>query len=292
MEEASSGQGGHRMKVGFIGAGSMGGLLVGAFIKTGAMLPEQITVSSRTSSKVAALAQLYPGLLPASSNVDAAKDADLLFLCVKPSDFGSVLTEIAPELLPRQIVVSITSAVKVQHLETMLPCKIAKIIPSVVNTVGAGASLCMWGSRMSPEDRSRLLELFSAISRPVEIREQEVRAAADLSSCGPAFFAYLLGQFVDAAVLTAGMDRAMADKLASEMLLGTARLLTEQGFSILELQAKVSVPGGITAAALEVLRGLTADTFQKVLRVTHDKFAEDLDRVETSLFGSEFPRSP
>jgi competence protein ComER len=280
------------MKVGFIGAGSMGGLLVGAFIKTGAMLPEQITISSRTSSKVAALAQQYPGLLPASSNVDAAKDADLLFLCVKPSDFGSVLTEIAPELLPGQIVVSITSAVKVEHLETRLPCKIAKIIPSVVNTIGAGASLCMWGSRMSPEDRCRLLELFSAISRPVEIREEEVRAAADLSSCGPAFFAYLLGQFADAAVLAAGMDRAMADKLASEMLLGTARLLTEQGFSILELQAKVSVPGGITAAALEVLRGLTTDTFQKVLRVTHDKFAEDLDKVETSLFGSEFPRSP
>jgi competence protein ComER len=280
------------MKIGFIGAGSMGSLLIGAFLRAGTMLPEQIAVSSRTSSKAAALAQEFPGLQHAASNAETAKDADLLFLCVKPSDYRAVLTEIAPELGPQQIVISITSPVKLDHLEKTLPCKIAKIIPSIVNAVGAGASLCMWGSRLGPEDKSRLVQLFSSISRPIEIREEEVRAASDLSSCGPAFFAYLLGQFVDAAVLTGGIDRETADTLASEMLLGTARLITEHRFSPLELQDKVTVPGGITAAALEVLRGSTGGAFPKVLRVTHEKFAEDLERVENWLFNPDIPPSP
>ncbi|TJY43482.1 late competence protein ComER [Cohnella pontilimi] len=280
------------MKIGFIGAGSMGSLLIEAFIQAGSMLPEHIAVSSRTSSKVAKLAQRFPGLQHAASNAEAAKDADLLFLCVKPSDYRAVLTEITPELKARQIVISITSPVMLDQLEKLLPCKIAKMIPSVVNAAGAGASLCMWGSRLASEDKSRLMQLFSSISRPVEIQEEDVRAASDLSSCGPAFFAYLIGQFVDAAVQTAGMDRAKADALASEMLLGTARLLTEHGLSTEELQTKVTVPGGITAAALEVLRGETADAFQKVLNVTHEKFADDIERVNNSLFGPEGTDSP
>ncbi|MBW5444958.1 late competence protein ComER [Cohnella sp. CFH 77786] len=274
---------GRWMKVGFIGTGSMGSLLVGAFIDAGAMLPANVAVSSRTPSKAEALTRRYPGLRLAPSNADAARDADLLFLCVKPSDFRAVLTEIAPVLHTGQIAVSITSPVKLEQLERALPCKVAKVIPSIVNKAKAGASLAMWGTRLAPEDRNRLTELFSTISRPVEIREDDVRAASDISSCGPAFFAFLLGEFADAAVRHAGMERGKAETLAAEMLLGTARLLVEQGFSTQELQTRVSVPGGITAAALDALRASTAEAFPSVFRVTHEKFAEDLAKVEASL---------
>lgn len=272
------------MKIGFIGTGSMGSLLVGAFVNAGAMRPEDITVASRTTSKASALAQRFPGMRVAPTNADAAEGADMLFLCIKPADFRTVLSEIAPAAQPHQIVVSITSPVRLDHLEALLPCKIAKVIPSVVNSVGAGASLFMWGTRLGPEDRALLLELFGAISRPVEIREEEVRAASDLSSCGPAFFACLLGQFAEAAVREAGMDRETAAILSAEMLLGTARLLVEKGCTTQELQAKVSVPGGITAVALEVLHAETSGAFPKVLRMTHEKYAEDLEKVENALF--------
>lgn len=271
------------MKVGFIGAGSMGSLLVEAFVKAGAMRPGDITVSSRTPAKTAALARRCPGLRPALSNAEAANGADLLFLCVKPSDFPNVLSEIAPLLKKRQIVISITSPVKLEDLEKLLPCKIAKVIPSIVNAARSGATLCVWGSRLEPTDRERLKMLLAAISRPVEIREEDVRAASDLSSCGPAFFAYLLEQFTEAAVRRSGMDRNTASVLAAEMLLGTGRLLVEQGLTARELQERVSVPGGITAAALESLKANTAEAFPALFRVTHDKFAEDLAKVAALL---------
>ncbi|WP_276356317.1 late competence protein ComER [Cohnella caldifontis] len=275
------------MKVGFIGAGSMGSLLVEAFVSAGAMQPADISVSSRTPSKSAALARRFPGLLPAPSNADAARGADLLFLCVKPSDFRSVLDEIAPVMRADQIAVSITSPVRLAHLELLLPCKVAKLIPSIVNSARSGATLCMWGSRIEPEDRAALMELIGAISRPVDIREEDVRAASDISSCGPAFFAYLLEEFTEAAARQSGMDRETAAVLAGEMLLGTARLLAEQGFTTQELQSRVSVPGGITAAALQSLRSSTAGAFPALIRVTHEKFTEDLNKVEASLFQNE-----
>lgn len=275
------------MKIGFIGAGSMGSLLVGAFIRAGVMQPDDVMVSSRTIGKAALLADEYPGIRIASSNIEAASGADYLFLCVKPMDFRRVLDEISSSLSPDQIVVSITSPVKISSLEELLPCKIAKIIPSVVNAVGSGASLFMWGTRLSEEDRSSLWNLFSTISRPIVVPEEEVRVASDISSCGPAFLAYVLEQFIDAAVMSTGMERETATALACEMMLGTAQLMLELPCSPAELQKRVSVPGGITAAALDVLRKSTRGVFLQVLYTTHEKFAEDLERVDSSLFPTE-----
>ncbi|BBI34774.1 late competence protein ComER [Cohnella abietis] len=275
------------MKIGFIGAGSMGSLLVGAFIRAGAIRPDDITVSSRTSSKLSSLAEQYPGLQIASNNKQTASWADYLFLCIKPMDFHKVLNEISPVLKSNQIVISITSPVKIASLEELIPSKIAKIIPSVVNAVGSGASLFMWGTRLTTEDKTALWELFSTISKPIEILEEEVRVASDLSSCGPAFLANLLEQFIEAAVVSTGMERETATALACEMMLGTARLMVEYPCSPEELQARVSVPGGITAVALEVLQNSTQGAFLQVLHTTHEKFAEDLDRVDSSLFPRE-----
>ena len=275
------------MKIGFIGEGSMGSLLVGAFVRAGAMQPGNIIVSSRTSSKLSILANQYPGLRIAATNKEAAIGTDYLFLCVKPLDYRRVLDEISTVLTPDQIVISITSPVKISSLEELLPCKVAKIIPSVVNAVGSGASLFMWGTRLTKEDQTSLWNLFSTISQPIEILEEEVRVASDLSSCGPAFLAYLLEQFIEAAVMSTGMEREKATALACEMMLGTSRLMLEYPCSPSELQAKVSVPGGITAAALDVLRKSTRGAFLQVLYTTHEKFAEDLDRVDSSLFRRE-----
>ncbi|MCC3375652.1 late competence protein ComER [Cohnella sp. REN36] len=271
------------MKVGFIGAGSMGGLLASAFVQARAFRPSDVTVSTRTSSKAERLASQFPGLRVVSCNADAVRDADLVFLCVKPMDYRTVLDEIGPALTAEQIVVSITSPVMIRQLEDAVPSKVVKVIPSIVNAIGAGASMFMYGTRLTPDDRSMVTALFATISRPIEIPEDEVRVASDLSSCGPAFMASLLEQFVDAAVDRAGMDRELAHRLAVEMLLGTARLLAEQGCSPAELQARVSVPGGITAAALSELREATAGAFERVLRTTHQKYAEDLEKVEASL---------
>jgi len=271
------------MKVGFIGAGSMGSLLAGAFIESGALPPANVTVSSRTPSKAAALARRYPGLRAAGSNAETAENADVLFLCVKPGDFKDVLDDIAPVVTGRQIIISITSPVTIAQLEARLPGRIVKIIPSIVNAARSGAILVMWGSRVEPEDRAKLLELFGAISRPVEICEEDVRAASDLSSCGPAFFAYLLEEFINAAVRHSGIGPEKAALLATEMLLGLAKLLTEHGFTAQAIQARVSVPGGITAAAMEALKARVDGAFPALFQVTRAKFAEDLEKVRALL---------
>ncbi|MDQ6423321.1 late competence protein ComER [Paenibacillus sp. LHD-117] len=275
------------MNVGFIGTGSMGSLLIESFIASGALGPTEIAVSNRTHAKAQALADRYPGMRAEYSNADAACGADYVFLCVKPHEFIHVVQDIKSVIRPNQTVVSITSPVLLSHLEGELGCKIAKVIPSITNLVWSGASLCIYGSRMDDRDKKKLESLFAHISEPLRIEEQYTRIVSDLSSCGPAFIAFLLQQFVDAAVEETGIPRADAQKVAANMLLGTGLLLTEGQLSMEDIQQRVAVPGGITAKALKLLQRETDGIFNQVIRTTHDKYQEDLGKVTTLFYGEE-----
>ncbi|WP_433939008.1 late competence protein ComER [Paenibacillus lautus] len=270
------------MKVGFIGTGSMGSLLIDAFIQSGALLPEQIRVSNRSPEKPLQLAKRHPGLTVCSSNTETASQSDLLFLCIKPLEFKTVIGEIKDRLETRQIAISITSPVQLIHLESSLPCKVAKIIPSITNFTGGGASLCMYGSRIKEEDRQLIESLLSYISRPLKILESHTRITSDFSSCGPAFLSLFMEKWIDAAVEMTGIDRRTLNALAGEMLLGTGKLLTEEGFSPEELQKRVAVPGGITAQALALLESNLNGLFYQLIQTTHDKYEEDLAKLDAA----------
>jgi competence protein ComER len=272
--------GGFLMKAGFIGTGSMGSILVESFIQSGALNPEQIVASNRTAAKAQRLAEAYPGLRVASCNAEAVQDCDLIFLCVKPSEYKHVVDEIKPAAQPRQIVVSITSPVLIRHLESQLPCKVTKIIPSITNYVLGGATLMIFGDRMEPEDKELIENMLSHISTPICVAEEHTRICSDLSSCGPAFLSYFVQQFVDVAVARTGIPYEAAVKLASEMVLGTGKLLTTGGFDPVSLQKRVSVPGGITEAGLQLMSTELDGMFDLLIRTTHAKYKEDVEKME------------
>lgn len=270
------------MKIGFIGAGSMGSLLIEAFILSEAIEPELIKVSNRTIGKAHALAYKYPGIQVEQQNVHVVIDSDIVFLCVKPHEYANVIAEIKPYIKDEQLLVSITSPVLLAHLEHELDCRIAKIIPSITNKMWSGATLCIYGNKIEPEYQLKLEQLLSYISEPIKIDESYTRIVSDISSCGPAFFAFLLQQFIDAAVEETGIDRSGAMTIASNMLLGTGLLLTEGGMTTEDVQQRVAVPGGITAKALQLLQNETTGIFNELIRTTHAKYYEDLEKVDES----------
>ncbi|MDY8021897.1 late competence protein ComER [Paenibacillus polymyxa] len=270
------------MKVGFIGTGSMGSLLIESFINSNALKAQQISASNRTHSKVTELARRYPGLHAAQSNRETAAESDVLFICVKPLESKAVTDEIRNVITEEQIVVSITSPVQIRILEHALKAKVSKIIPSITHQVGSGASLCIHGNRITEEDRTLLEELMSHISRPIRVKESYTRITSDFSSCGPAFLAFFMDQWIQAAVQATGIDRTELCALAGEMIIGTGKLLTEGGMTPAELQARVAVPGGITAEALALLDISLHSVFPELIQVTHNKYEEDMQKVDVS----------
>ncbi|MNI10672.1 Pyrroline-5-carboxylate reductase [compost metagenome] len=269
------------MRAGFIGTGSMGSILIEAFIHSGVFSPEEIHASNRTFSKVERLAEVYPGLNAVRSNIEAVLDSDFIFLCVKPGEFKNVLEEIKTFVKPTQIVISITSPILIKHLESQLSAKISKIIPSITNYVWSGATLCIHGTRMLSKDKEILENLLAPISAPIRVSENHTRICSDISSCGPAFLAYFIQQFIQASVEETGISEEQATQLASEMTLGTGKLLTTGGFTPTTLQKRVSVPGGITAEGLRIMEESMEGMFIRLIQATHAKYEEDIEKSET-----------
>ncbi len=129
------------------------------------------------------------------------------------------------------------------------------------------------------DDILLLERLLSHISEPIRISEKYTRISSDISSCGPAFFAFILLKFIRAAVEETGMPYADANRLACEMLHGTGKLLTTGGFTPGELQKRVAVPGGITADGLKLLDHKLEGVFNQLIQITHAKFEEDMAKV-------------
>ncbi|GIN60389.1 pyrroline-5-carboxylate reductase [Robertmurraya siralis] len=280
------------MKIGIIGTGNMGRIMIEAFIDGKAVSPSSIIMTNRTISKAVAIQELYPAINIAHDATEVAKEADLLFLCVKPGNMYDVIQEILPFLNKEQCVISITSPLNTSLLASLLPCSTARAIPSITNRALAGVSLLTFSEQCEPQWQQYLIQLFEKISTPLIIDEDITRVSSDIVSCGPAFFTYLTRRFIDAAVSETNIDRESATKMAGEMLIGLGALLSKQFYTFESLQEKVSVKGGVTGEGIKVLENELGSVFEHLFQATHVKFAEDLQEVNAAFATVEEQKSP
>ncbi|MFE8703236.1 late competence protein ComER [Cytobacillus sp. FJAT-54145] len=264
------------MKIGVIGTGNMGRILVEALIDGKAVSPSSLVITNRTIAKAMNIKNSYPGVEVEESPLNVAMNSDLIFVCVKPKDVYQVLQKISPHLTSNHCVVSITSPISVEQLETVVTCSVARVIPSITNRALAGVSLMTFGTRCEEKWKANLKELFTHVSRPLEIEEEITRVSSDIVSCGPAFYSYLTRRFIQAAVSETKIDEETATILASEMLIGLGELLRKGFYTLPTLQEKVCVKGGITGEGIKVLEAELGEIFEHVFQATHEKFEEDL----------------
>ena len=93
-------------KIGFIGLGNMAEAMIGGMLQKGAVRPENVIGSARTAATCERMAEKY-GITAHPSNVKVAKQADILFLAVKPQFFPEVIGEIRSDVRPETVIVSI-----------------------------------------------------------------------------------------------------------------------------------------------------------------------------------------
>ncbi|MCL1630438.1 late competence protein ComER [Sporolactobacillus sp. CPB3-1] len=270
------------MRIGVIGTGNMGSLLVGALIRSRAVKPKFISVMNRTKEKALILKRKYHHLSVLTSPNEVLQHSDLVFICVKPDQFFPLLDSLRGAWHPSQVAISITSPISVRQLEQLIPCQVARVIPSIVNQSLAGSTLVTFGTEITDIQKSKLWALLSHFSHPIEIDEETIRAASDLASCGPAFLTFLLRKMIDGAVSTTPITQAQATQLTTEMISGLGKLLADGTYTLGELQKKVTVKGGITGIGIEVLEQENHDTFQKLFTETQKKFEEDRKQIDTA----------
>ncbi|HET7658491.1 MAG TPA: late competence protein ComER, partial [Bacillales bacterium] len=234
------------MKIGIIGTGNMGRILIEAFIDSGFIDPSDVFVTNRTKEKAERLQNNYPHLHVMDDAVEVIERSDVLFICVKPIDIYSLLRKTADSFSRDKLLISITSPVAVNELESVVDCSVARAIPSITNRALSGVSLITFGESCGEKERKDLIEIMGAISKPYEIEENITRVASDIVSCGPAFFTYLTERFIQAAKSKTEISEEQATAFASEMLIGMGQLLKKNFYTLPSLREKVHVKGGVT----------------------------------------------
>ena len=267
-------------RYGFIGTGSMGSMLVRRFIAAGQIAPAAITASSKTRVSARVLAA-QTGIAAAETNRAVARDADVLFICVKPLVVRSVLAEVKDQLKPGTLLVSIAGCVTLHNLRTWAgeDVRCVRVIPSVTAEQDAGVSLVAWGDSVRPEDKALVLSLLNAIGTAVEVDEKDFDPFTDLTSCGPALIVSLVQEFSKAAVRTGAVRPDVAEFLARETLAGTGKILAAEKMPFDEIIARVATKGGTTEEGVKVIRERLPEVMDAMIRAMDAKRKLTADKV-------------
>jgi pyrroline-5-carboxylate reductase len=226
--------------------------LIGGLIRTG-FPAAAIGVSEPNAELRDALARDF-ALAAHASNADAARDADVLVLAVKPQVMKTVsagLRDIAQARRP--LVISIAAGIRIDQLDQWLGggATIVRAMPNTPALIGAGATGAHANARVSPAQRDIAQSILSATGSMAWIADEALMdTVTALSGSGPAYFFLLVEALEDAAV-SQGLPRATARELVLQTCLGAGRMLREDGAAPAELRRRVTSPGGTTQAALE-----------------------------------------
>ncbi|MDG5786518.1 late competence protein ComER [Evansella sp. AB-P1] len=279
---------GERLKrIGFIGTGSMGKILIESFLDASAITPNNVTITNRTIEKAFDLATSYEGIHVVKDAKAVIQQSDWIFLCVKPLQMIPLLEEVKDTLSEDKTIISITSPILVDELEKITNLSVVRFIPSIVNRALNGPSLVTFGKKFSNEEKEELLSFFKFISRPEIIGDDITRVASDIGCCGPAFVTFLIEEMIDAAVKETNITKEEATNIMESMLIGYGELLKKKVFTLESLREKVTVPGGVTGIGLNVLRNEVEDQFNLLFQKTHEKFDEDRLLVKRQLEDQE-----
>jgi len=230
-----------------VGGGRMGEALLGGLLAAG-RAAAQITVVEVARSRREELAVAHPEVTLVEAPIPAAGAV----LVVKPGDVADAARAVAAAGCER--ILSVAAGVTTGAIEAAAgrPLPVVRAMPNTPALVGAGAAAISPGSSAGEEDMAWAEEILGAVGVVVRVPEKALDAVTGLSGSGPAYVLLVAEAMADAGVL-AGLPRDVAETLAFQTLLGTARLLDESGDGPAALRAAVTSPGGTTAAGLREL---------------------------------------
>jgi pyrroline-5-carboxylate reductase len=233
-------------KLAVLGTGKLGGILLRAYLKQKLFQPQNVTATVKHADKAAKLAKEL-NINVTTENRTAVKDADIVLLGVKPQVIGEVLQQIAGEISPKTLVISVAASVPTSYIEQRLEAKAAVVraMPNTCSIVAVGMAGICRGASATDEHVEIARAMFDAVGRTVVVDEKNMDAVTGLSASGPAF-AYIILESLAEAGVKVGLPRDVSTLLAAQTMKGAASVVLETGDHPALLKDSVTTPAGCT----------------------------------------------
>ena len=252
-------------KIAIIGVGNMGGAIALGLLKSGSVKASNISVSDRKEATLKKMSDM--GIDAFDNNIDAAKDADVIIVAVKPYHIEGVINTLKPILSPEKIFISIVAGVGIDDLGKMAgnDVPIFRVMPNTAIALQESLT-CISANDNTEPYREYVVELFDKLGKTIEIPEELMAAATVLSSCG---IAYAL-RYIRAAMqggIEIGFSAEMAQLITAQTVKGATELLLQSEHHPEREIDKVTTPMGVTITGLNEMehKGFSSSLIQGVL---------------------------
>ncbi|MCB0965590.1 MAG: pyrroline-5-carboxylate reductase [Ilumatobacter sp.] len=230
-----------------IGGGNMGAALVGGLLDGGVVARPDLAIVEPDEARRGVLAEMFPDVTVA----DAIPGCEAAVLAVKPQTIATVAAEAAAAGATRLLSVAAGVTTSVMTGAAGPGVAVVRAMPNTPALVGLGVSAIAGAEGSGDDDLDWAETILGAVGIVVRVAESQLDAVTGLTGSGPAYVFLVAEALIDAGVL-AGLPRATVEPMVGQLLAGSAALLQRDGDAA-GLRAKVTSPGGTTAAGLRVL---------------------------------------
>ena len=265
------------MRISIIGSGNIGGAIARGLAKGTMFKASDITCTAQSDETLEKMRKIDPDFILTHDNVEAARNADIIIIAVKPWRVEMIIDEIKSVLdFEKQIIVSVAAGVTFDLLNTYLTKNtdfdclatptIFRIMPNTAIEVMSSMTFVS-ARNASKEQTDLIIHIFNELGNAMLVEERLMGAGTALASSGIAFALCYIR-----AAIEGGVELGFNPKQAQEIVVHTVKgavdlLLENKSNPEMEID-KVTTPGGITIKGLNemelsgftssVIRGLKA----------------------------------
>ena len=238
------------MSIGCVGCGNMGGAILAGLAASS--LDCALYGHTRTAARMAPLEAA--GVTRLDSARDLARQARYVVLAVKPYQAEAVLADMAPELGPDKVLISVAAGISIARLQAAVQgrCPVVRCMPNTPALVGKGVFALCFGEGVTERGRTDILRFFAELGVCLELPEARFTAFSALIGAGPAYVFGMMQGLVQAGI-TLGLGRKECREMVAALFEGSAVMAARSETPLMELRDQVCSPGGLTIAGVNVL---------------------------------------
>ncbi len=238
------------MTLSFIGSGNMAEAMIRGLTGRQLIPPHNIVAAGPRRIRGRELEQRYH-VRWTQENQEAAKQADILVLSVKPQVLPQVLVGIKPVLKSDVLVISIVAGVRISTLVSGTGTEqVVRAMPNTPGQVGKGMTVWTATKSVPPARHTQANAVLGALGEEIFVDGEEyLDMATALSGTGPAYVFLFIEAMIDAGVHM-GFSRHIAERLVLQTIDGSVAVAREAKRHPAELRNQVTSPGGTAAEAL------------------------------------------
>lgn len=242
-------------KIAFIGPGAMAEAMIYGLIRCEVAEHDSMMAAGPREERLDQLHEKY-GIAGTTDNAQAASQADVVVLSVKPQRLSHVLEGLRGSLRPTTLVLSIVAGATIEKISTGLNHDvIVRSMPNTPAQIGEGITVWTDSPGVSEEQLEIARQILGALGQEVYVEDESyMDMATALSGTGPAYVFLFMEAMVDAGVHL-GFPRRIAEQLVIQTVRGSVDYyrMRQDPKHLARLRNEVTSPGGTSAAALYYL---------------------------------------